>query len=126
MKTIFTFIFILLLAVSSYAQKSTTFDQKSTTITSGIIPEPQSFKITKVYPNPFRDFVSVELQSEVTGIIQVKLFNILGTEVKKWEPIYLSQGDQVLKIDLSSFKTGIYILKIANSGQVCTQVLKKN
>lgn len=116
----------MVVTVSSYAQKTTIASQKSGTLTSGIITDSKSFYISKIYPNPVKDFLTIDLQSTVSGSVQISLINILGTEIKKWEPINLSQGNQKLKIDLSFIKTGIYILKITSSGQVCTQVLKKN
>ncbi|HZL10651.1 MAG TPA: T9SS type A sorting domain-containing protein [Prolixibacteraceae bacterium] len=125
MKTTFTFLLLMIVAINSYSQKTSPVNQKSETFSSGINTDSQQFSITKVYPNPVTDFVTVDLHSEVSATVQLNLFNILGTEVKKWEPIYTSQGDQKIKIDLSFVKTGVYILKIFSSGQTCTQVLKK-
>ena len=119
MKTIYTFLLIMAFGFVGYAQKPALQPPTNATETS-------SFSINKVYPNPVKDFVTVELQSEVTGTIQVSLFNILGTEVKKWETLSLYQGDQKLKLDLSQFKSGVYILKINKQGLVRTQVVKKN
>ena len=119
MKTIYTFLLIMAFVFVGYAQKPALQPSVNATETS-------SFSINKVYPNPVKDFVTVELQSEVSGTIQASLFNILGTEVKKWETQSLYNGDQKLKLDLSQFKTGVYILKINKQGQVRTQVLKKN
>ena len=118
MKAIYTFLLIMAFGLVVYAQKPALQPVNAT--------ETSSFSINKVYPNPVKDFVTVELQSEVTGTIQVSLFNILGTEVKKWETQSLNNGDQILKLDLSQFKTGVYILKINKQGFVRTQVLKKN
>ena len=126
MKTAFTFLLILVLAISSSAQNVTSSIQKNGASFSGIATENQTFSIAKVYPNPVKDFVTVEIKSGISGTIQISLINILGTEVKKFESISLKPGDQQFKIDLSSFKTGVYFLKISNSGHVCTQVLKKN
>ena len=125
MKTLFTFLFILTIGISSYAQKTTFSNLKAGTV-SERISDAQSFSIDKVYPNPVKDFITLELQSAQPGTIQVTLINILGTEVKKWEEFYLNQGDQKLKLDLSQFKSGVYILKIVKQDQVKTQVLKKN
>lgn len=119
MKTIYTFLLILALGFVGYAQKPAL--QPSITAT-----ETSTFFINKVYPNPVKDFVTVELQSELTGTIQVSLFNILGTEVKKWETQSLFNGDQKLRLDFSQLKTGVYILKINKQGLVRTQVIKKN
>lgn len=102
------------------------YTQKPALQPSVTATETSSFSISKVYPNPVKDFVTVELQSEVTGTIQVSLFNILGTEVKKWETQSLFNGEQKIKLDLSQLKTGVYILKINKQGLVRTQVIKKN
>lgn len=125
MKTFFTFILILIIGVSSYAQTPTIAHQKTGTVTDKITTDAQAFSIHKVYPNPVKDLLTVDLQSAVSGAIQVSLINILGTEVKKWDEFSLSQGDQKLKLDLSQFNSGMYILKIVQQGQVRTQVLKK-
>ena len=126
MKTLFTFLFISLISISSYAQKSTLADLKTGAAADKITLDAQSFSIEKVYPNPAKDFIFVDLQSVIAGPIKVTLINILGSEVKKWDEFYLLQGDQKLKLDLSQFKSGMYILKIVQQDQVRTQVLKKN
>jgi len=126
MKTIFTILIIFILAISTSAQKISSSIQKNGVSVSGISDENQTFSISKIYPNPVRDFVTVELYSAESGSVQASLINILGTEIKKWDSFPLQSGDQKLKIDLSFLKTGIYFLKMSNSGKVVTQVLKKN
>ncbi len=119
MKTISAFLLIMVCYLGSYAQKAAT--QPSVTIT-----ENSSFSINKVYPNPVKDFVIVEIRSEDAGTMQVSLINVLGSEVKKWESSNLLQGEQKMKFELGSIKSGVYFLKIVKSGQVKTQVIKKN
>ena len=126
MKKVFTFLFLLILVSGSFAQAKISPDQKSGTSSSGINAEIQSFSVSRIYPNPVKDFVTVELYSSESGSIQASLINILGTEVKKWDSFQLQPGDQKLKLDLSFLKTGVYFLRISNSGKVVTQVLKKN
>jgi hypothetical protein len=126
MKTFSIFLLILCTSLISYTQTTTTASQNTKTSTAGIIANVQSFTIQKIYPNPLKDFITIELRTEVSGTVVVSLFNILGTEVKKWDKFFLNQGDQKLKLDLSQFKNGVYILKITKEDQVRTQVLKKN
>lgn len=126
MKSIFTFIFLSLFSLGILAQNSSSTVKKNDTFNSGISLEQQSFSISSVYPNPVKDFVTIEIQSKISDAVQINLYNILGAEVKKWEPNYLKQGTQKLKLDLSLFKSGVYILRISGSGQVCSQVIKKN
>jgi len=126
MKTFSIFLLILCISLSSYTQTTTTVSLNTKTSPSGLIANTQSFTIQKVYPNPLKDFITIELRTEVSGTVVVSLFNILGIEVKKWDKFFLNQGDQKLKLDLSQFKNGVYILKITKEDQVRTQVLKKN
>lgn len=126
MKTFLIYIFIIFFSTGSYAQKATKTSKNPRTQLSGNTVEAHSFVIENVYPNPVKDFVNIELQSELPGAIKLSLINILGAEVKKWDEFFHYPGSQKLKIDLSSFKTGIYILKISKSNHVRTQVLKKN
>ena len=117
MKTIFTFLLIMVLAVSSFSQPNTSFSS---------VNEKKTFSLSKVYPNPVKDIVTVELQAALAGDIKVNMYNILGVQVKSWDPIYLPQGDQQIRLDLSLIKSGVYILKITQSGKVCSQVVKKS
>ena len=126
MKTIFTILLFVITVLSCYSQKGVNSDANNGKLNTVLVADNQSFSIAKVFPNPVKDVVTVEIHSELSTPIQMSLINILGTEVKKWEPMNLSQGDQAFKIDLLSFKTGVYILKITSSGQICTQVIKKN
>lgn len=119
MKTIYIFLLISFFCFGGYAQKAAA--QASVAIS-----ENSSFSINKVYPNPVRDFVTVELRSEDFGTIQVSLINILGSEVKKWDGLSLSSGDQKLKFDISTLKAGMYFLKIRKAEEVKTHVIKKN
>lgn len=126
MKSIFTLFILTLVSLGIFAQNTNVSSKKNDTFTSGISSEQQSFSIERVYPNPVKDFVILEIQSKISGAIQVNLYNILGTEIKKWDSNNLRQGIQKLKLDLSSYKSGVYILRISAAGQVCSQVIKKN
>ena len=123
MKRLFTFLFILLIGLSSYAQKS---GPQRLALADKTAIDAQSFTIDKVYPNPVKDYITVDLNANTPGNIEISLINILGTEVKKWTEFSLNQGDQKVKLDLSEFKSGVYILKVSKQDQVRTQVLKKN
>jgi len=124
MRIIFTFIFILLIAFGSIAQKPTL--QRSVAFADKTALEGQAFAMDKVYPNPVKDFITIDFRSAAPGNIEISLINILGTEVKKWNDFSLNQGDQKVRIDLSEFKSGVYILRVTKQDQVRTQVVKKN
>ena len=126
MKTFFTIIFLFALNLGGYAQYKPSVNPKDGGLISGMIIENQSFVIKKIFPNPVKDLVTIDVKTVSSGNIQVNLYNILGSEVKKYDPIFLSEGDQQFQLDLSALKQGIYILKVNMSGQVLSQVVKKN
>ena len=126
MKTIFTIIFLFVSIISTYSQTKPLVSQKDGALVSGMITENQTFFIKKIFPNPVIDIVSVDVNTVSSGNIQVSLYNILGTEVKKFDPIFLSQGEQQFQLDLSILRQGIYILKVNMSGRVFSQVVKKS
>jgi hypothetical protein len=118
MKTISTLILAVLFSVACLAQKSDSSNQ-TTGGTIGVI------SIEKIYPNPVKDIVNIDIQTNDPGEVQMSLYNILGTEVKKWETYYLNSGIQKVQLDLSQFKTGVYILRLTKQGQTKAQILKK-
>jgi hypothetical protein len=126
MKTVFAFLILFMFVLASFGQSNLPADQKNAGLSSGMNTENQLFSVSRVYPNPVKDMVTVEFHSEESGSLQASLISIAGTEVKKWDSNIISKGDQKLKLDLSFLKTGVYFLKISSSGRVITQVVKKN
>jgi len=58
----------------------------------------------KVYPNPATNFVYVETTDETTGI---SIVNIVGQTIR-----FINHTDKIQKVDISSFETGIYFVKV--------------
>lgn len=125
MKRLFTFLLIITIGLSLYAQKPMTPPQKAVAFADKIAVDAQALSIDKVYPNPVKNSLTVDLTSATPGAVEVSLINILGTEVKKWNEFNLSQSSQKINLDLSDLKSGVYILKVTKQDQVRTQVLKK-
>jgi hypothetical protein len=126
MKTIVTFLILSLVSLGVFAQDTEKPIKKNELASSLSASNTQAFSIVTVYPNPVREFVTIDVQSKVSESIQISLYNILGSEIKKWDSNTLRQGSQKIKLDLSAYKPGVYILRISGAGQVCSQVIKKN
>jgi xyloglucan-specific exo-beta-1,4-glucanase len=77
------------------------------------ISETNSF--AKVYPNPSNDYISLQLQNE--SLSSAVIFSVTGQKVM--------EGNDT-KIDISSFESGIYFVKINTvSGKTTTQKMIK-
>jgi len=58
-----------------------------------------------VYPNPAKDVLNIDYKSELTG---VKIYNLLGQEV-----LNRTTAASQLKLDISEFTSGMYIVKLS-------------
>jgi hypothetical protein len=125
MKTIFTVILLIVSIASAYTQTKPLVSPKDGASDNGIIIKKESFFIKKIFPNPVNDIATVDIKAVSSGNLQCNLYNILGTEVKKFDPVFLSQGDQQILLDFSILKPGIYILKVNMLDQVFSKVVKK-
>jgi len=63
-----------------------------------------------VYPNPASEFLILTPKKQYTGLL-FKMFNSVGVE------IYQDELDSVKKIDLSDFKSNVYIVNFYLDGE---------
>ncbi len=77
----------------------------------------------RVYPNPFEDYIYLELSGQLNEELDIKLFDLAGRCVYD-SKIILSSTNQNLKLDLLN-DTGesIYILKISSSTKTISKPL---
>jgi len=66
--------------------------------------------LTTVYPNPTVSGISVQLSEKVDDV-QLDLFSINGTKQRSWS----FSGSTNIDLDLSSFPSGNYILRLTSS-----------
>ncbi len=74
-----------------------------------------------IYPNPTKAETSIRLENLAAMNVEVKLVNILGSEVRNlFEGEILSDYYVLDEVDLSTLKTGIYFVKVIANGNVVT------
>ena len=67
-----------------------------------------------LYPNPTSGTVSVQLTSETfSKSLEIQVFDIYGQLIE-----VMHGKDESPKVDLSSFATGIYLIKLVQNGNV--------
>ncbi len=70
----------------------------------------------RIYPNPARDFINIELSGQTISIkVQAAIFDMMGMTVYSEEHTGSYRG---FSIDVSSLEPGIYALNIHYDGQV--------
>ncbi len=69
----------------------------------------------KIYPNPTNGIIHVEGNFD-----RLTLYDLLGNVL-----IDTGETDDVIRFDLSSFKEGLYIIRISSGGKFCTEKILK-
>jgi len=98
----------------------------SSIATNTTTEEMSKVSVTEMYPNPTMDTFNVELTATKSGSVSVAVYSFDGLIVSS-KNIQLSEGNNVLNENLSSQRSGIYIVKITNetTGEVTIKKIVK-
>lgn len=88
-------------------------------VATSLIPEQENCLSVKVYPNPYVDFFTLEVNSECQGTLQYSLTNILGQEVIN-QTLQLNQNFGKMSIHTSQLPAGNYVLHIRQGEKYVT------
>jgi hypothetical protein len=89
-------------------------------VTESLSVAKDEFKSISIYPNPVENSLNIELQSNSNSNIDLSIYDIQGRVVKKQE---FKDNSYILntRLDVSSFASGIYFLKINQGAKYYTQ-----
>lgn len=71
-----------------------------------------AFKLSQNYPNPFNPTTSINFELLNSGFVSLKVYNILGAEVKTLVSENISAGQHAVSFDASNLPSGIYYYTI--------------
>ncbi len=91
----------------------------------GLIASSASENTLKIYPNPGKEVVTIELETrKKEENVRIEIFNLQGQQIKI---INLPQVEKATrKLDLSDFNDGIYIIRASNGEFILTEKLVVN
>ncbi len=73
----------------------------------------EKYSIEQNYPNPFNPSTKISFAIPEAGIVSLKVYNILGQEVKSLVNEFKSAGRYEVNFDASNLSTGTYIYRIS-------------
>lgn len=82
---------------------------------------PTNYSLSQNYPNPFNPATTISFSIPQTGIVTVKIFNVLGQEVATLLNNELSVGTHNINFDASMLSSGIYMYTIQAGDFVATK-----
>jgi len=87
---------------------------------SGIIT-PKKYNLYQNYPNPFNPSTTVMYDLPKAGIVQIKIYNILGIEVASLVNSYQQPGKYHVTFDASGMATGVYIFTLRSNNFISSK-----
>jgi endo-1,4-beta-D-glucanase Y len=106
----------------------TTFAATAKTLASAVSEEPASAKLTStvnVYPNPFREEITVAFSLREAGPTSVVLYDISGKQTSVLLNETLGAGQYQRSFTPGNIPTGMYVLKLVHNGKMITYKLLK-
>ena len=82
---------------------------------------PEGFYLGQNYPNPFNSITSVKFQIINSGIVVLKVFDILGREVKTLVNEYKQPGTYQVSFYAEGLSSGIYFYRIETNNFISTK-----
>lgn len=70
------------------------------------------YNLEQNYPNPFNPVTTIQYNIPKEGFVQIKIFNILGQEVKTLVNMNQTAGNYKVIFDASSLSSGVYLYQI--------------
>jgi len=77
------------------------------------------------YPNPFRDFLSLSINSKENAPVQISLCDLTGREAIS-KPYTMNKGSNTIRINTAALQSGVFILHIttADGNGIINKVIK--
>lgn len=73
---------------------------------------PDKFKLFHNYPNPFNPTTVIKYSIPVSTIVTIRLYDILGREVKTLVNEYKPSGNYTIQLNAGSLASGVYIYRM--------------
>ena len=82
-----------------------------TSVNNNIAP-PKQYELDQNYPNPFNPATIISYQIPVSGIVTLKVYDVLGREVKTLVNAFKSQGKYSVSFNANNLSSGVYFYQL--------------
>jgi hypothetical protein len=77
--------------------------------------------LSQNYPNPFNPSTKINFAIPTSGLVRLKIFDMLGREVESIVNKEMTAGSYTVDFDASRLATGIYFYKLISGGFIETK-----
>ncbi|MCX6165764.1 MAG: T9SS type A sorting domain-containing protein, partial [Ignavibacteriae bacterium] len=94
--------------------------------TTGVVPSvssqvPKEYKLEQNYPNPFNPVTKISYDIPKTGLVTLRIYDIVGKEISSLVNEYKNPGSYIVDFDGTSFASGTYFYRLESNGFVETK-----
>jgi hypothetical protein len=82
---------------------------------------PAKFSLNQNYPNPFNPTTNIKYSIKKSGLVSLKVYNILGQEVANLVNEYQKPGDYVIDFNASNLASGVYMYRLESGTNSLTK-----
>ena len=82
-----------------------------------------NFGISQNYPNPFNPATTINYQSPKAGMVVIKVYDLLGNEIKTLVNEYKQPGSYSVNYDASKLSSGVYIYRIISGNYSASKIM---
>lgn len=82
---------------------------------------PEEYSLSQNYPNPFNSMTNVKFEMLNAGVVEIKIFDLLGREVAVMLNEYKPAGTYEVKFDASGLSSGVYFYKMRTGEYTITK-----
>ena len=82
---------------------------------------PYEYKVFQNYPNPFNPTTTIHYELPLEGFVTLKVFDVLGKEVKTLIEGYRTEGRYEVQFDATALTSGMYFYRIQTGSFVETK-----
>jgi len=79
-------------------------------------PSPNRFELYQNYPNPFNPTTAINFELSTVSFVELKLFDVLGREVRTLVNESLSAGTHRIILDAKGLASGMYFYRLKAAG----------
>jgi len=76
----------------------------------------QKVRLEQNYPNPFNPTTTIGFSVRSSGFVSLKVYDVLGREVKVLVNEFKKAGRYEVKLDASGLPSGVYLYRLCTAG----------
>ena len=80
------------------------------------ISTPENFELSQNFPNPFNPTTNISYKIPKTGLVSLKVYNIIGKEIATLVNQEEPAGDYKVQFDTHNIASGTYFYKLSSDG----------